>query len=136
MQSRALCNVPHNVSLLCHCTACAANVKLLEAATNVACIIMASYRPHFRKAPQQLKLWHHILLCRGNRALCATGLTSLCFMQRVPEVGALPPVTPAPLVQPQALPPDLEAVDPRWFQYLRNSSGPSGLVGLIRGILS
>jgi hypothetical protein len=43
-----------------------------------------------------------------------------------------------PAVQPIAVPADLDAVDPRWFQYMRNGGARDqggGLFGLIKGIL-
>ena len=51
----------------------------------------------------------------------------------------LPSVSPAPLVQPLGLPPDVDAVDGRWFQYLRNGGSRDqggGLLGFIRGVLN
>lgn len=61
------------------------------------------------------------------------------WLQRIADVQSLPAVVPAPLVQPQPLPEGLDQPDPRWFQYLRNSSGPDGgpfnLLGFLRGIV-
>ena len=57
--------------------------------------------PHRRVTPQPL-----------SRALSGV----LCS-QRVPPAADLPPVSPAPLVQPIALPPDLDAVDGESLTY-------------------
>ena len=56
----------------------------------------------------------------------------LLRLQRIADFQSLPLVVPAPLVQAQALPADLDLADPRWFQYLPTPSAPSGGFNLLK----
>ena len=72
--------------------------------------------------------------------MCASteGIAVSVWLQRIADISSLPPVVPAPLVQPQPLPADLDTADSRWFQYLRNAGSPDApfnLLGFLRGIV-